>query len=146
MREEHHLDLPRRLQIEFSGVIQKYTDVAGGEVTPAQMWDIFSTEYLQSTMDDYSIVSSDGKVEITVGGVTRHRQRPDRRVHPRARRSSGVAVRVLDYHEHALTAGGDAQAAAYVECEVDGVVRWGVGVDANIVTASLKAVASAVNR
>jgi len=55
-------------------------------------------------------------------------------------------VRVLDYHEHALTAGGDAQAAAYVECEVDGVVRWGVGVDANIVTASLKAVASAVNR
>jgi 2-isopropylmalate synthase len=58
----------------------------------------------------------------------------------------GVSVRVLDYAEHALTSGGDAQAAAYVECEVDGDVRWGVGVDANIVTASLKAVASAVNR
>ena len=57
-----------------------------------------------------------------------------------------ISVRVLDYAEHALSAGGDAQAAAYVECEVDGEVRWGVGVDPNIVTASLRAVASAVNR
>ena len=58
----------------------------------------------------------------------------------------GVAVRVLDYHEHALSSGGDAQAAAYVECEVDGRTVWGVGMDANIVTASVKAVTSAVNR
>ncbi len=57
-----------------------------------------------------------------------------------------ISVRVLDYAEHALSSGGDAQAAAYVECEVDGQVRWGVGVDANIVTASLRAVTSAVNR
>ena len=59
---------------------------------------------------------------------------------------SGVDVRVLDYHEHALSSGGDAQAAAYVECEVDGRTVWGVGIDANIVTASIKAVTSAVNR
>jgi 2-isopropylmalate synthase len=58
----------------------------------------------------------------------------------------GVVVRVLDYHEHALSSGGDAQAAAYVECEVADAVRWGVGVDQNIVTASLQAVASAVSR
>lgn len=146
MREEHHLDLPRRLQIEFSGVIQKHTDVAGGEVTPAQMWDIFSAEYLQSTLDDYTIATTDGKVEITVGGITGIGNGPiDAYTHALSG-SGGVAVRVLDYHEHALTAGGDAQAAAYVECEVDGDVRWGVGIDANIVTASLKAVASAVNR
>ena len=62
----------------------------------------------------------------------------------------GYKVRVLDYTEHALSAGGDALAAAYVECEVgegeDSVVVWGVGMDANIVTASLKAVTSAVDR
>jgi 2-isopropylmalate synthase len=58
----------------------------------------------------------------------------------------GVSVRVLDYAEHALSSGGDAQAAAYVECDVDGETRWGVGMDANIVTASIRAVASAVNR
>jgi 2-isopropylmalate synthase len=145
MKSEHHLDLPRRLQIEFSGVIQKHTDVEGGEVTPAQMWEIFSAEYLQSTLDEYAISSSDGKVELTVGGITGIGNGPiDAYTH--ALSHGGVEVRVLDYHEHALTAGGDAQAAAYVECEVDGVVRWGVGVDANTVTASLKAVASAVNR
>jgi len=53
---------------------------------------------------------------------------------------------VLDYHEHAMSAGGDARAAAYLECAVGGQVKWGVGIDANIVTASLKAVCSAINR
>jgi 2-isopropylmalate synthase len=146
MKSEHHLDLPRRLQIEFSGVIQKYTDVEGGEVTPAQMWDIFSAEYLQSTLDDYAISTSDGKVELMVGGITGIGNGPIDAFTHAISEGRGIPVRVLDYAEHALTAGGDAQAAAYVECEVDGVVRWGVGIDANIVTASLKAVASAVNR
>jgi 2-isopropylmalate synthase len=58
----------------------------------------------------------------------------------------GVDVRVLDYHEHAMSTGGDAQAASYVECEVAGQVLWGVGIDSSIVTSSLKAVVSAVNR
>jgi 2-isopropylmalate synthase len=146
MSSEHHLDLPRRLQIEFSGVIQKHTDIAGGEVSPSQMWDIFSAEYLQSTLDGYEISTSDGKVELKVDGITGIGNGPiDAYTHALSE-ARGVVVRVLDYAEHALTSGGDAQAAAYVECDVDGVVRWGVGIDANIVTASLKAVASAVNR
>jgi 2-isopropylmalate synthase len=142
MKSEHHLDLPRRLQIEFSGVIQKHTDVEGGEVTPAQMWDIFAAEYLGVKLGAYELSTVDGKTEIHIDGQSGVGTGPiDAYTH-----ALGRHVRVLDYAEHALTAGGDAQAAAYVECEVDGEIRWGVGVDANIVTASLKAVASAVAR
>ncbi len=142
MKSEHHLDLPRRLQIEFSGVIQRHTDGEGGEVTPTQMWDIFSAEYLSSVLPPYELSTSDGKVEIVIAGSRGVGNGPiDAYTH-----ALGRSVRVLDYAEHALTSGGDAQAAAYVECEVDGEVRWGVGIDANIVTASLKAVASAVAR
>ncbi|HCU51812.1 MAG TPA: 2-isopropylmalate synthase, partial [Micromonosporaceae bacterium] len=145
MKSEHHLELPRRLQIEFSGVIQRHVDVEGGEVSPAEMWEIFSTEYLSSTLGNYDISTVDGKVEISVDGLSGIGNGPiDAFTHAMSGR--GVNVRVLDYAEHALTSGGDAQAAAYVECEVDGETRWGVGIDANIVTASLKAVWSAVNR
>jgi 2-isopropylmalate synthase len=160
MKEEHNLDLPRRLQIEFSGVVQHVTDAEGGEVSPQQMWDIFATEYLVEhqpsaavRMERYSTATVDGKVEIDVEVVHRGNRRPlvgvgngpiDAFV--QALKQLDIAVRVLDYHEHALTAGGDAQAAAYVECDVDGVPVWGVGVDPNIVSASIKAVTSAVNR
>jgi 2-isopropylmalate synthase len=160
MKEEHNLDLPRRLQIEFSGVVQHVTDAEGGEVSPQQMWGIFATEYLVEhqpsaavRMERYSTATVDGKVEIDVEVVHRGNRRPlvgvgngpiDAFV--QALKQLDIAVRVLDYHEHALTAGGDAQAAAYVECDVDGVPVWGVGVDPNIVSASIKAVTSAVNR
>jgi 2-isopropylmalate synthase len=160
MKEEHNLDLPRRLQIEFSGVVQHVTDAEGGEVSPQQMWDIFATEYLVEhqpsaavRMERYSTATVDGKVEIDVDVVHRGNRRPlvgvgngpiDAFV--QGLKQLDIAVRVLDYHEHALTAGGDAQAAAYVECDVDGVPVWGVGVDPNIVSASIKAVTSAVNR
>ncbi|HZM83066.1 MAG TPA: 2-isopropylmalate synthase [Candidatus Limnocylindrales bacterium] len=146
MKSEHHLDLPRRLQIEFSGVIQKYTDVAGGEVTPAQMWEIFSKEYLREWIDTYNVSTVDGKVELAVVVEGRELTGVGNGPIDAFTHALGPGVRVLDYAEHALTAGGDAQAAAYVEAEVDGVVRWGVGIDANIVTASLKALASAVHR
>jgi 2-isopropylmalate synthase len=160
MKTEHHLDLPRRLQIEFSGVIQRHTDNEGGEVLPDQMWEIFSREYLvdhqpspRVVVDGYSVSTVDGKVELTATAT----------VDGTARALSGVGngpidafahalsevdieVRVLDYAEHALSAGGDAQAAAYVEANVGGTVVWGVGIDANIVTASLRAVVAAVNR
>jgi 2-isopropylmalate synthase len=150
------MDLPRRLQIEFSAVIQRHTDDEGGEVSPEQMWDIFSAEYLRPGRIDvarYSTSTVDGKVELvadaTVDGqpqalVALGNGPIDAFVH--ALSTVDMSVRVLDYAEHALSAGGDAQAAAYVECEVDGETRWGVGVDPNIVTASLRAVASAVNR
>lgn len=160
MKTEHQLDLPRRLQIEFSGVVQQVTDHDGGEVAPETMWQIFAAQYLLDHQSDprvalteYAIGTADGKVEITakvdVAGkpqaLTAIGNGPiDAYVNALA--STGVAVRVLDYHEHALSSGGDAQAAAYVECEVDGRTVWGVGMDANIVTASIKAVTSAVNR
>jgi 2-isopropylmalate synthase len=160
MKEEHNLDLPRRLQIEFSGVVQHFTDEEGGEVAPQQMWDIFAAEYLVDQqmfgavkMERYGTSTVDGKVEIDVEVFHRGNRRPlvgvgngpiDAYVH--ALRPLDIQVRVLDYHEHALTAGGDAQAAAYVECEVGGMTVWGVGIDPNIVSASIKAVTSAVNR
>ena len=159
MREEHHLDLPRRLQIELSGVIQQHTDDVGGEVSPERMWQIFAAEYLVDhqrgrvlVVAGYGTATVDGKVELTaevdLAGprrVTGVGNGPiDAFTH--ALEAVGVSVRVLDYAEHALSSGGDARAAAYVECDVDGRTVWGVGVDANIVTASLDAVASAVNR
>jgi len=160
MKEEHKLDLPRRLQIEFSGVVQRVTDTEGGEVGPAAMWDIFAAEYLvehqefaQIQMQRYVTATVDGKVEIEVDVVQHGAVKKVTGVgngpidaYVQALQPVGVKVRVLDYAEHALSSGGDAQAAAYVECEVGDETVWGVGLDANIVTASLKAVISAVNR
>ncbi|WP_327007851.1 2-isopropylmalate synthase [Dactylosporangium sp. NBC_01737] len=156
MKSEHHLDLPRRLQIEFSGVVQRHTDDEGGEVSPQAMWDFFSAEYFSDRrfmLQGYEASTVDGKVTLTadvaVDGVVRSVSATgngpiDAFVH--ALGDFGVDVRVLDYAEHALTAGESAQAAAYVECSVDGQTFWGVGIDANIVTASLRAVLSAANR
>jgi 2-isopropylmalate synthase len=156
MKAEHHLDLPRRLQIEFSGVIQRHTEDAGGEVGPQQMYDIFAGEYLRPgrlKLADYTSATVNGKVEATVAvsldGVnhTLHGAGNgpiEAFVH--ALSSVELDVRVLDYAEHALTSGENALAAAYVECVVSGATYWGVGVDANILTASLRAVVSAVNR
>ncbi len=158
MKTEHHLELPRRLQIEFSGVVQRHTDDEGGEVSPEQMWDIFSATYLRPAaprvdVDRYSTSTVDGKVELRCDAMVDGRTVAlsgvgngpiDAFVH--ALSTVDITVRVHDYAEHALSSGGDAQAAAYVECDVNGETRWGVGMDANIVTASLRAVASAVNR
>ncbi|WP_229067698.1 2-isopropylmalate synthase [Actinoplanes sp. DH11] len=160
MKEEHKLDLPRRLQIEFSGVVQHHTDSAGGEVGPQQMWDIFAGEYLVEhqatpafTVENYSTATVDGKVEIDVEVFHRGVRRPLAGVgngpiaaFVQAVEPLGISARVLDYQEHALTSGGDAQAAAYVEVQVGDASFWGVGIDSNIVSASIKAVTSAVNR
>jgi 2-isopropylmalate synthase len=158
MKTEHALELPRRLQIEFSQVVQAHTDADGGEVTPEQMWEIFSAEYLgagdtlqllahhtSAAVEDKDALS----VEVRLHGEAAQWEGTGNgpiAAFVDALGGSGVEVRVLDYVEHALSAGGDAKAAAYVECQVNGVQLWGVGVDANIVTASLKAVVSAVNR
>jgi 2-isopropylmalate synthase len=160
MKEEHKLDLPRRLQIEFSGVVQHHTDEEGGEVGPQRMWDIFATEYLIEQqiatafkVERYSTATVDGKVEIDVEVFHRGVRRPLAGVgngpidaFTQAVEPLGIKARVLDYQEHALTSGGDAQAAAYVEVEVGDRAFWGVGIDANIVSASIKAVTSAINR
>jgi 2-isopropylmalate synthase len=157
MKADHHLDLPRRLQIEFSRVVQARTDAEGGEVTPAQMWEAFAAEYLSAgalTLQAHRTSSAvDAKdavtAEVSVDGQARQIEGVGNgpiSAFCDALGSLGIDVRVLDYTEHALSAGSDAQAAAYVECEVGGQARWGIGVDTNTVTASLRAVLSAVNR
>jgi 2-isopropylmalate synthase len=163
MKNEYHLDLPRRLQIELSGVVQSHTDAEGGEVSPEAIWSIFEDEYLPAAgspswgrleLRSHHTSSADGakdqlSVEVAVDGEVRTLEGSGNgpiAAFVDAIAKVGIDVRVLDYSEHALSAGDDARAAAYLECAVGDEVRWGVGVDANIVTASLKAVVSAVNR
>ncbi|MDQ1656630.1 MAG: 2-isopropylmalate synthase [Cryptosporangiaceae bacterium] len=160
LKTEQQLDLPRRLQMEFSGVVQRHTDSAGGEVTPAEIWAIFTDEYLPNPGAPWGRLVLHGhrniangndslSVDVTLDGETRTLTGTGNgpiAAFVTALSEVGIDVRVLDYTEHALSAGGDAKAAAYVECAVGDRVLWGVGVDPNIVTASLKAVVSAVNR
>lgn len=164
LKSEHNLDLPRRAQIEFSGVIQKRTDTVGGEISGAELWNIFNDEYLPSkesekawgrykigsvatTTDEAGLMTLTAK--MTIDGVTTTRTGAGSG--PIASlvtilREDGVDVRVLDYTEHALSEGGDARAAAFVECAVGERVLWGVGIDSNTSSSSLNAVISAVNR
>jgi 2-isopropylmalate synthase len=158
MKAEHGLELPRRLQIEFSRVIQGVTDTEGGEINPKEMRDLFDQEYfglatplrllrhrLTSHDDGHEEITAVVRVEDTEHEIRGSGNGPIA-AFVDALASVGFDVRVLDYHEHALTAGDDARAAAYVECAVEDTVLWGVGVDHSIVTASLRAVVSAVNR
>ncbi len=162
MKSEFALDLPRKLQIEFSGVVQRYTDDTGGEVTAEQLWEIFGQEYRPEGGDtgaplellgSRTTAASGERDEVTVSvrlhgvetAISGSGNGPiDAFVAALSER--GLPVRVLDYNEHALGSGADARAAAYLEVEVGDVVLWGVGIDPNIVTASMRAVVSAVNR
>lgn len=162
MRTEHKLELPRRLQIEFSHVIQEHTDSEGGEISPEQMWSAFSAEYLpdpEAPWGRFSLVSVrqdsavDGQtsVDVTLVDAGREITITGSGNGPVAAFCSALLdldldVRVLDYAEHAMSAGGDAIAASYCECAVDGQVLWGVGIDPSITTSSLKAIISSVNR
>jgi 2-isopropylmalate synthase len=161
MKTDHHLDLPRRLQIEFSHVIQRHTDDEGGEVGATAMWEIFAAEYLDDgpfELVGFSSASEEGTERITAtvrafgtehtltgvgnGPIAAFCQA----LSPIDLGLGGVGVRVLDYAEHALTAGRDAEAAAYLEIEVGERVLWGVGVSESIVAASLRGVISGLNR
>ncbi|MFI6443609.1 2-isopropylmalate synthase [Kitasatospora sp. NPDC050543] len=162
LKNDHKLDLPRRMQIEFSRIIQAKTDTEGGEVTPADIWAVFRDEYLPTPANPWgrislrgsqSLTTEDGRDVLTTAAVvdgveadlTGTGNGPVS-AFGNALAGIGVDIRVLDYAEHALSEGGDALAAAYVECAVDGKVLWGVGIDGNTVLASLKAMISAVNR
>ncbi|UAL31876.1 2-isopropylmalate synthase [Nocardioides rotundus] len=164
LKNEHKLELPRRAQIEFSRAIQARTDSEGGEVTPEQIWTAFRAEYLDreaplklNSVHTSSATGGQDRLEVNVyiDGTLRTLSGEGNgpiaafvaavNELPEAA-ERGWDIRVLDYHEHALSAGGDAIAAAYVECAVGEQILWGVGLDANIVTASLKAVISAINR
>ena len=164
MKNEHQLDLPRRLQIEFSKVVQQKTDTEGGEITGDAMWQIFEDEYLPTANDDKkwgrfrlkglsqtSVLDEDVQLSISILDRGQLVELSGQGNGPIAAfcnilQAYGVDVRVLDYYEHALSAGGDASAAAYLECAIGDEVFWGVGIDPNTTTASLKAVVSAINR
>jgi len=160
LKAEHKLDLPRRAQIEFSRVIQEHTDAEGGEISADRIWEIFTAEYLAREtplrLDSVHTSAAAGEKDqlstnLWVEGdpvtLTGEGNGPIAAfVNAINELPQDYDVRVLDYAEHALSSGGDAIAAAYVECLIGDQVLWGIGLDPNIVTASLKAVISAVNR
>lgn len=162
-----HLDLPRRLQIEFSGIVQKHTDAYGGEITAEKLWQVFADEYLPASsaeglapwgrfsLGGTTVTTTDEGTRATLtvtmmdGGeekVLAATGNGPIDAFTAAFDQLGVEVHVLDYAEHALAEGTDATAAAYVEAEVNGQVLWGVGLDPSITNASFKAIVSAVNR
>lgn len=164
LKKDHNLDLPRRLQIEFSGVVQRKTDSEGGEVSSDSLWEIFQDEYLPSQDDAAkwgrfeltgSRTESDfsGTLNLSVDlrdGSTTSRQDAVGNgpidAFLKLMVQHGLEIELFDYVEHTLSAGGDAKAAAYVELNVNGTRLWGVGIDSDISTASLKAVVSGINR
>jgi 2-isopropylmalate synthase len=162
LEKDYGLNLPRRLQIEFSQVVQAIADASGKELAPAAIWAAFQTEYLHAG-EPYSCVehrdtpaSRTAEIDRLTATIRYHgRERiisgagngPIDAFVDAMRRHCGVAIQLVDYHEHAIGVGADAMAVSYVEIRaVDGSSVFGVGMHNNIVTASLEAVLSAVNR
>ncbi len=164
LKTDHALDLPRKLQIEFSQVVQAKTDADGGEVTSDQIWSIFQDEYLPAAVAEekwghYELLSTrsasdmDGTVTLQVKLRSGEEQMEATAegngpiaAFLKILSDQGVQIRLFDYVEHTMSASGDALAAAYVELEVNSRTLWGVGIDGDISTSSLKAIVSAVNR
>lgn len=162
LKNDHSLDLPRRMQIEFSKLIQVKTDADGGEVTPKEIWSTFQDEYLPNPDNPWGRVQvrtgrtttdADGNDSVTVDAVldgvdtvlTGTGNGPISAFFA-ALQAVGIDVRLLDYQEHTMSEGASAVAASYIECAIGDKVLWGIGIDANTTRASLKAVVSAVNR
>ncbi|WP_328364657.1 2-isopropylmalate synthase [Streptomyces sp. NBC_00457] len=162
LKNEHKLDLPRRMQIEFSKIIQAKTDAEGGEVTPKDIWTVFQDEYLPNPGNPWgriqvkngqSTTDTDGvdtlHVEAEVDGVETTLVGTGNgpiSAFFHALQGIGIDARLLDYQEHTMSEGASAQAASYIEVAIEDKVLWGIGIDANTTRASLKAVVSAVNR
>jgi 2-isopropylmalate synthase len=162
LKNDHKLDLPRRMQIEFSKIIQAKTDAEGGEISPAEIWAVFRDEYLPTDDNPWGRVTlRSAQTSTTTGGgdaltveavvdgaptvLTGTGNGPISAFFD-ALAAIGIDARLLDYTEHTLSEGASAQAAAYIECAIDGRVLWGIGIDPNTTRASLQAVVSAVNR
>ncbi|HYE39964.1 MAG TPA: alpha-isopropylmalate synthase regulatory domain-containing protein, partial [Ramlibacter sp.] len=158
LEQEYGLALPRRLQIEFSRAVQQVADQSGREITAAQIHDIFQHEYLDRS-SPYAYGShrmvedsaGDEKValdlSLTVRGQQHARQGGGNGPIDAFVNALGLPIRLMDYHEHSIGSGANARAACYIELRVeDGPTLFGAGIDSNIVTASFKAVLSAVNR
>lgn len=162
LKNDHKLDLPRRMQIEFSRIIQAKTDSEGGEVTPTAIWNVFQDEYLPNPENPW------GRIQLRSGSTATDKDGTDTLTVEAvvdgveavlngtgngpisaffdALAGIGIDARLLDYTEHTMSEGASAVAASYIECAIDGRVLWGIGIDANTTRASLKAVISAVNR
>ena len=166
MSTTHNLELPRRLQIEFSRIVQRHTDSYGGEIDGDTLWQIFADEYLPNSAaknltawgrfelgTSHVTTNADEQVDLKVI-LTDQGEPVEVKAHAggpieafvKALGQFDVDVRVLDYSEHAMSQGGDAKAASYVEAAVNGQILWGVGIDSSITRATYKAVISAVNR
>jgi 2-isopropylmalate synthase len=162
MKYEYGFELPRRLQIEFSRVIQEITDYSGREIVPEEIWQAFHDTYLATSQpyaylghrEHYDSAESE-EVEIAAAVEVdgERREMTGRGSGPLSafkhalEQGAGIRGNVVDYHEHAVGAGEDATAAAYIEFELpNGAVTWGVGTNRNIATASMQALVSALNR
>ncbi|MEH0423284.1 2-isopropylmalate synthase [Streptomyces sp. B21-083] len=162
LKNDHKLDLPRRMQIEFSKLIQAKTDAEGGEVTPKDIWAAFRDEYLPNPENPW------GRIQLKTGQSTTDKDGVDTLTVEaevdgvettlvgsgngpisaffHALQGLDIDARLLDYTEHTMSEGASAQAASYIEVAIGDKVLWGIGIDANTTRASLKAVVSAVNR
>ena len=162
LESEYGLTLPRRLQIEFSTVVQAVTDASGKEVTAAEIFALFKAQYLDAATP-YAYVAhhlvEDSKqdrvqlaTELVVSGKSQQLDGqgngPIDAFVAGLAKLTGTTLSVVDYHEHAISAGSDAKAVTYIELKIGNATRatHGVGIDGNIVTASLKAILSALNR
>jgi 2-isopropylmalate synthase len=161
LKTDHALELPRGLQVEFSQVIQAIADAEGGELGSTALRNAFDAEYLGSTdpleLLTYRVEASaaDGEPDGVLASIRLNGEvltiqgegnGPISAFVSALEDQCGISVSVRDYHEHAMGHGATTTAAAYVEVELDGDTSWGVGIHPNIVTASLRAVASGVNR
>jgi 2-isopropylmalate synthase len=157
METEHHLELPRGLQVDFAQKVQAITDARGDELTADELLAAFHEHYL-GHLKPYELVSyahwsaehdrivAQMLVDAEQQELTGSGNGPIAALVDAFERAFGIVVRVRDYHEHAMSASADATAAAYVEADVDDEAVWGVGLHPSIVTASLRAVVNAVNR
>ena len=163
LEKDHGLSMPRRLQIEFSQVIQKITDETGKEISPSDIWDNFQRTYLKDTgyyqfvehhinsssnkdgsqSDKISIVLNCDSKEITIEGSGNG---PIDAMIDAIKKSFNLDIKISDYHQHAISSGSDAQAVAYSELLLEGESVWGVGIHQNTVIAGLLSVISGLNR
>ena len=163
LEKDHGLSMPRRLQIEFSQVIQKITDETGKEISPSDIWDNFQRTYLKDTgyyqfvehhinsssnkdgsqSDKINIVLNCDSKEITIEGSGNG---PIDAMIDAIKKSFNLDIKISDYHQHAISSGSDAQAVAYSELLLEGESVWGVGMHQNTVIAGLLSVISGLNR
>jgi 2-isopropylmalate synthase len=158
LAREYGLDLPRGLQVDFAQKVQAITDAEGGELSAAELYELFGATYL-AVSNPYELVSYRHEADEHGDRLSAVMRIGDENVefsgegngpiaalvHGLGRRQN-ASISVLDYHEHAMSTGEDAVAAAYVEVDVEGLAAWGVAMHSSIVTASLRAVVNAVNR